>query len=261
MSRIHALFVRELRSAFRSPTAYVVIGLFLLIHAVSFAQVMEEYSTQSFREVSSGRLGNQLNLVDLVLRRLITGDAFFLTLFLPAFTMKLFADEWRQGTSDLLLSYPFREVELVLGKFFAAAAVLGMLLVAGALYPLSTALMGNLEFPVLFSSYLGLALYGLGLIAVGLFFSALTENQILAFAATWATFFGLLMVAFWSPRVGPPWDVFLGQLSPLAHVSAFGVGLLRLSDLWYFLVLIGLFLFLCTGVLESKRWAAERKPR
>jgi ABC-2 type transport system permease protein len=261
MRRVNALVVRELRSMFRGPTAYAVLGLFLVVHALSFAQLMEDYSVRSFRDISNGRLGNELNLVDLVLRSLITGDAFFLTLFLPLLTMRSFADEWRQGTSDLLLSYPFREFELVLGKFLAAACVLWMMLAFAALYPLATLLLGSLEIPVLFSSYLGLSLYGLALLAVGLFYSTLTENQLIAFASTWATFFALLMAAFWAPRVEAPWDTVLAQLSPIGHVNAFGVGLLRLSDSYFFVVFIAIFLYLATGVLESKRWGRGRVRR
>jgi len=257
MSRILALVERELSSAFRGPVAYAVLGLFLAVHGMTFATLMEDYGARSFEAITSGQLQPELNLVDLVLRALINADAFVLMLLLPAMTMRLFSDEWRQGTSDLLLSYPFREVELVLGKFLAAASILAAMIVLALLYPLGAMLVGHLQLAVLLSSFLGLWLYGIALLAVGTFFSTLTENQLIAFGSTWATVFAFMLVGFWSTKVPSPFDDMLSYLSPMDHVSPFGVGLITLSDICFFLGIAILFLYLATGVLESRRWARE----
>lgn len=257
MSRVLALVERELRSAFRGPVAYAVLGLFLAVHGMTFATLMEDYSARSFEALSSGQLEPELNLVDLVLRALINADAFVLMLLLPAMTMRLFADEWRQGTSDLLLSYPFREVELVLGKFLAAAALLAAMVLLALVYPLGAMIVGQLQLSVLLSSFLGLWLYGMTLLAVGTFFSTLTENQLIAFGSTWATAFAFMLVGFWAPKAPSPFDGVLEYLAPMGHVNPFGVGLIRASDIAFFLGAAIFFLYLATGVLESRRWARE----
>jgi len=259
MSRVLALVERELRSAFRGPVPYAVLGFFLFLHGVTFSTLMEDYSSRSYEAVSSGQVEAELNLVDLVLRALIFGDSFFFMLLLPALTMRLFADEWRQGTSDLLLSYPFREVELVLGKFLASAVLLAAMIVLGLIYPLGAMIVGHLELSVLLSSFLGLWLFGMALLAVGTFFSSLTESQLIAFGATWATAFGFMLVSYWSSQVPQPFDTVLEYLSPREHVNPFGVGLIRLSDILYFVGITILFLYLSTGVLESRRWAREAR--
>jgi ABC-2 type transport system permease protein len=254
MNPMLALIERELRSAMRAPVALAVLGLYLILHGLFFTQLMESFSTQSLAAQSQGQSADQLNLVDQVLRSLVMGDAFILMLLLPALTMRLVADEWRQGTSDLLLSYPLREIDIVLGKYFAAVLMLLVMIVLGLLYPLGAGFLGRLEFSVALSGALGLLLFGMAIVAIGVFYSSLTENQLIAFISTFVTTFVMTTAGFWRFRISPPFDGMLAHLSPTAHVDAFGAGLLRLSDVVFFLSVAFFFLALTVGVFEARRW-------
>jgi len=251
---ILGLVERELRGAVRSPVAFAVLGVFLALHGVFFAQLMEEYSSRSLQMIANGVTESQQNLSDMVVRPLIMGDAFLLLLLLPALSMRTLADEWRQGTIDLLLSYPLRESDIVLGKYLASLVVLAAMLLVGAAYPLATALFGRLEIPILLTGLLGLFLYGATVLAVGLLFSALTENQVIAFVSTAVTLLGVTFLSWWGARTESLWGQVLTHLSLLGHVDASTSGLIRTSDLVFFGGLITFFLYLCTGVLEAKRW-------
>lgn len=254
MNGMLGLVERELRSAVRSPVAFAVLGVYLALHGLFFAQLMEEYSTRSFQMIANGVLESQQNLSDMVVRPLLMGDAFLLLLLLPALSMRSLADEWRQGTIDLLLSYPLRESDIVLGKYLASLVVLAGMILVSAAYPISTAFFGQLEVPILLTGLLGLFLYGATILAVGLLFSALTENQVIAFVSTVVTLLGVTFLSWWGARTDSLWGQVLTHLSLLGHVDAPSSGLVRLSDLVFFGGLITFFLYLCTGVLEAKRW-------
>jgi ABC-2 type transport system permease protein len=247
-----------LRSAFRGPVAYAVAGLYLLVHGVFFTQLMEDFSTNSFTYLTQGQQPDELNLVDMLQRVLVVSDAFLLLFLVPALTMRAMSEEWRQGTSDLLLSYPLREVEIILGKFAANSVLVFSVVLFGAVYPASAALLGHIEWPLLISGIVGLALFGMAVVAIGIFSSTLTENQVVAFAVAWVLAFGMTLLSFWAKRVPEPWDSVLKHMSLTSHVDPFGYGMLRLSDSLFFLSLIVFFLFLATGTLESRRWRRAR---
>lgn len=254
MNRIRALMGREIRAATRSPVALAVIGVYLALHGLFFAQLMEEFSRTSFQAIASGQSRPEHNLVDMVVRPLMMADSFLLLMLLPALTMRQLAEEWKQGTSDLLLSYPVRDREIVLGKFLAAAALVLVLLLLGGAYPASAALLGRLEFGVLGLSLLGMFFYGAAVLAVGLFFSALTENQVIALVSTVLMLLFLTVMGWWGLQVSEPWSHLLRHVSLATHAEPFSYGLLRLSDCVFFVSLTAFFLYLSVGVLEGKRW-------
>jgi ABC-2 type transport system permease protein len=253
MSAIWALTERELRSAFRQPIAWVVLGAFLVLHGIFFAQLMEDYSTRSMQLLSTGSSDADHTLVDRMVRPLLVADSFVLMLLLPALTMRQLADEWKSGTSDLLMTYPLSEAQIVIGKYLGSAlVVLIMVLLAGA-YPTVAGLWGRIELSVLWAGLLGLLLYALGVLAIGLWTSALTENQVIAFATALMTLLVLMVLGWWGLRVDPPWTGVLRHLSFTGHVGHFGFGELRLSSVVFFLSLIVFFLYLATGALAARR--------
>lgn len=248
-----AVAERELRAAFRSPVAYAVVGFYLLIHGIFFVLMLEEFSKRSFALTAHGTPGPEHNLMDQVLQPLLSWDATLLLFLLPALTMRLFAEEWRSGTSDLLLTYPLREVEIVLGKLASAGVLLLLLVGLGALHPIGAAAFGRVEPAMLLSGALGLLLCGVTMLAIGLLWSALTENQVIAFIATMVTLLVFTFAGTWAgPRSG--WlGAVLRWLSPLAHASPFSFGVPSLSDSFYFVSTLAFFVFLTTGVLEARR--------
>lgn len=259
MNGILALIERELRGAVRSPVAFAVVGVYLGLHGIFFTQLLEEFSTVSTQALMRGNTRDELNLVDMVVRPLLSADSILLLILLPALTMRQLAEEWRQGTSDLLLSYPVRDRDIVLGKYAAALVMMAVMLILGALYPAAAGWLGRVEFGVLITSLIGLSLYGAMVLAIGLFFSSLTENQVIALVSTLMALLALTVLGYWGMRADPPWSHLLRWLSMQDHVKDFGAGVVRLSDLWFFAGMSALFLFLTSGVFEARRWRGGSK--
>jgi len=248
------LFKKEMRLYFGSPVAYVVFTFFLLISGWFFSQIFLLYSDFSMRAFSQPQFGQNLNITESVMRPLFTNMAVVLLFFMPMLTMRLFAEEKRAGTMELLLTYPIRDGEVLTGKFLAAVVLYAILLALTLLYPGIVAYFTRVEWGPMLTSYLGLLLIGGTFLAVGLLISSLTENQIVAGFGT----FGVLL-AFWvigwgadSARGGL--RTTLQYLSVTEHMDGFTRGIIDTKDLVYYATAIGLALFLTLRSLESKRW-------
>lgn len=257
MSGLWAVCERELRSLLRQPLAWLLLALFLFVNGLFFVQLVEEYSTLSSRALTAGLDVPELTLVDRVARSLIVADTFVFIFLLPALTMRQLAEEQRSGTLDLMLSYPLSEGQIVGGKFLATALITAVMSGFVLLEILTTAWFGRLEVDVVLLGVAGLFLHGLMVIALGLLFSAATENQILAFAGTLAGQLFLLLVGFWGLRLDPPWNDVLSHLDFSGHVRQFGFGLLRVSSLFFFVGLTALFLYGATALVSRRRWHEE----
>ena len=248
------LFKKEMRLYFGSPVAYVVFTFFLLISGWFFSQIFLLYSDFSMRAFSQPQFGQNLNVTESVMRPLFTNMAVVLLFFMPMLTMRLFAEEKRAGTMELLLTYPIRDGEVLAGKFLAAVVLYGVLLALTLLYPGLVAYFTRVEWGPMLTAYLGLLLIGGTFLAVGVLISSLTENQIVAGFGT----FGVLL-AFWvigwgadSARGGL--RTTLQYLSVTEHMDGFTRGVIDTKDLVYYASAIAIALFLSLRSLESKRW-------
>lgn len=254
MNSVRAVFGRELRSASRQPVVWFVAGAFLALHGIFFTQLMEEYSQTSVN-ILAGTLSTQdFTLVDRVIRPLLVSDTFVLLLLLPALVMRQLADEWRSGTSDLLLTYPLSESGIVLGKFLASLVVTATMLAVGALYPLAAGMWVPVEWPTFLLGQAGLLLYAMSVIALSLCASASTDNPAIAFAGSFMTLLALIVAGQWGITAGEPWDAVFRLLSFTGHVGNFGFGELRLSSVVWLLGLTAIFLFMATQILGRRRW-------
>jgi ABC-2 type transport system permease protein len=185
--------------------------------------------------------------------------AFILCFVTPFLTMKLFAEEKRQQTLELLFTAPLRGAELVFGKFFSAMILMLMMTVLSFIYVLFMVIWGNPELPIIATTYLGLILALCCYVSLGSLISALTSSQ--AIAAIW-TFIALLLLwllqslgqgvtAQWGPI---QWGPTLVYLSPLGHFNSFAEGLIHIKDVMYFVTFTAFTLFLTHRVVESNRW-------
>jgi ABC-2 type transport system permease protein len=173
---------------------------------------------------------------------------------MPLITMRLFAEERRSGTIELLLTYPVRDGAVLLGKYLAALALYGLMLALTLLYPAIVVYFARLEWGPLLTGYLGLVLMGAAFLAVGVFASSLTENQIVASVTT----FGVLLI-FWvigwsAEAAGGMWGKVLSHLSILEHFDGFAKGIIDTKDVLYYLNFTLLALFLSLRSLEARRW-------
>ena len=144
------------------------------------------------RSFMQPQFGQNLNVIENVMRPLFSNMSVVLLFFIPMLTMRLFAEERKSGTIELLLTYPVRDGEVLAGKYLAALALYVLLLALTLLYPGLVAYFTRVEWGPILTGYLGLVLTGAAFLAVGVLVSSLTENQIVAGFGT----FGILL-AFW----------------------------------------------------------------
>jgi ABC-2 type transport system permease protein len=204
--------------------------------------------------MSNPMMARNLNVTEGVLRPLYGNLGVVLLFILPLLTMRLFAEEKKQGTIELLLTYPTRDLAVVLAKFAACLAVYTLMLALTALYPVLLVVYAQPEMGPIVAGYAGLFLLGAAFIALGALASSLTENQIVAAAIS----FGLLLI-FWvigwssqfaSGNVGR----LIAHLSLLDHFESFPKGVIDTKDVIFYLNFMVLCLFLTLRSLESHRW-------
>jgi ABC-2 type transport system permease protein len=255
MRNIWTIFKRECKAYFYSPIAYAILTIFLVVTGYFFYSNVLFYSLMSFQMMQSPYLAEQLNMTDGIIRPLFSNVSVILLLLTPVLTMRLFAEEKKSGTIELLLTYPVTDSAVVLGKFLACLFVFLVMLALTVPCPLLLSWYGTPELGPLFSGYLGLLLLGAAFIALGLFISALTENQIIAAAAG----FGILLLFWvigWSAQfTGETVGNVLRQISLLEHfVDSFAKGVIDTTDVAYYLVFTIFCIFLTLRSLESWKW-------
>lgn len=255
MSPVSAILRKELRSYFVAPIAYVVISVFLLIMGFMTFLATISVSNRSAQMMRAQGTLPELNLNDMIFRFAFDNMAIILLLILPILTMRLFAEEKKLKTMELLMTSPVTVMDIVVGKFFAAFAVLTGMLTLSAAAPLALALFTHFQWTPLLTAYLGALLLGGLFLSAGLLASALTENQIIAVIAS----FGVLLVFWLFDWVGQLWNEtipgkVLSYMAPGGHFQNLTKGLVDTTDLVYFLAGIIFMLFLTHRVVESQRW-------
>ena len=196
--------------------------------------------------------------------------AFLMLFLMPLYTMRLLAEERRQGTLEMLLTSPLRDWELVTGKwlggflFFVATIAFTLVYLVLFLYYLQdrvpvtafghTVTFGNLDWGTIASGYAGLLLVGATFTALGVLASSVTQNQIIAAVLGVVGLLLLWYLGIFSQFLGAPLDTFFDYVGGSNRYAGFGRGLIQLKDVVYFLSLIVGSLFLATRVIESRRW-------
>jgi len=248
------VFKKEMRLYFGSPVAYVVFTFFLLISGWFFSQIFLFYSDISMRSFMQPGMGQNLNITENVMRPLFTNMSVVLLFFIPMLTMRLFAEEKRSGTIELLLTYPVRDGEVLAGKFLAAEVLYAILLALTLLYPALIAYFTRVEWGPILTGYLGLLLTGGAFLAVGLLISSLTENQIVAGFGTFGVLLAFWIIGWGAEFAGGNLRSVLQYLSMTEHMDTFSRGVIDTKDLVYYATAIALALFLTLRSLDSKRW-------
>ncbi len=237
MKNILTIFFKELKSYFNSPVAYIFIITFLLFSSWLF-----------FRTFF---LAGQAHM------RPLFGILPWLFLILaPAITMRAWAEEKKMGTMEVLMTLPLKEFEVVLGKFFSS--FIFMIIAVVLTFPLALTLyiMGDPDTGAILGGYLGACLMGGAYLAIGLFISSLTSNQIVAFIVSIVICFAFLIIGedfvlMSTPSMIVPLFTYLGLG---AHFESISRGVIDSRDIIYYLSVIGFFLFLNTLAIESRKW-------
>jgi len=254
VNKIAALYRRELSYYFQSPVAYAVTTLFLLLSGYFFYNLLGYFNLESMRAMQSPMQSGLLSLTSSVLAPLFGNMSSVLLLMLPLLTMRLFSEERRSGSAELLFTYPVSDTQVILGKFLAAVTVHAVMLamtlpVIALLYHFA-----NPETGPILSGYLGLFLMGVAFVAMGLFFSALSESQLVAGAMTFGCALLFLVIGWMTPFVSGATAAVLAQLSMVKHLDGMARGVIDSNDLVFYLNLTVFFLFMCARVLDSARW-------
>lgn len=253
MRNVITIAEKEIRSYFNSPIAYVLIAAFAALFGYFFWSLVYFFVQASMQAQFTGR-STPMNLNELVIRNLL-GNAGVLCLFMvPMLTMRLFAEEKARGTIELLLTSPLQDWELLLGKWIGALAMYLSLLLFSGLSVIFLFAYGQPDWKPLLTGYLGLILQAAAMLALGMFISSITQNQIVA---AFLTFFLLLLlwVFEWMSGMDQNWlTEMLTYLSLVKHNESFVKGVLELKDVVYYASVSFLGLFLTARSLESLRY-------
>jgi len=254
MKNILAITKKEIKTYFTSPIAYVAITVFLVLVGFFFYSLIWLFNSQSLQMARNPYYYQQLNINQMVYSPLFHNISIILLLMLPLLTMRLFSEEKKTGTDELLYTSPISVNQIILGKYFASLTVLAVMLLFTGILSVFTFSYGNPELAPILSGYLGLFLMGAAFIAVGLFFSSLTENQIVSAVLTFGTLLLFWILNWASYSAGGMWRDVLNYLSFFQHFDDMTRGILDTTDIVYYLSFVFLGLFLTHSVIQSRRW-------
>lgn len=235
MNKIWIIARRELKSYFVSPVAYIVIGLFAFITG---------YFAIAF--IASSRMAE--------VRPILMNMSFIFLFMSPLVTMRLLSEEKKLGTIEFLFTSPIKISEIVIGKFIAAAILFCIIIGVALQYPFFIVIYGRPDMGPIMTSLLGFFLAGLACLAVGLFTSSLSDNQLVS-----AVVGMIMLLLFWiigwaGSLMGDGVGKFFSDISMLTNLENFTKGIIDAGSLIYFIALISFFLYLTIKRLEWKRW-------
>ncbi len=254
MKNIWAICKKEIKAYFTSPIAYVVLTVFLVLVGFFFYNIIWWFNSQSLQMAQNPYYYQQLNINQMVFSPLFNNISIILLLMIPLLTMRLFSEEKKRQTDELLYTSPISVNQIILGKYFASLLVLVAMLVLTGILVLFTFIYGNPEPAPLLNGYLGLFLMGAAFMAAGIFFSSLTENQIVAAILTFGALLLFWIINWASYSAGGMWRDVLNYLSFLQHFDEMTQGILDTTDIVYYLSFIFFCLFLTHSVIQSRRW-------
>lgn len=253
MKNTWTIYRKEIGSYFVSPIAYLLLTMFAIVAGYFFWVYLREFVVYSMEMQMRGQ-AFPMNINEQIVRPLLSNISVIGLFFVPMITMRLFAEEKRTGTIELLVTSPISDFEIILGKWLAALTLYATMLLFTAISFAFLFKYGNPDWKPLAIGYLGLLLQAGGLLAIGTFISTLTKNQIIAGAATFGVCI-MLWIIGWAGQgeSGVSSQVF-SYLSVVTHFESFEKGVIESKDAVFYLTLIFLGLFFTTRSMESLRW-------
>ena len=258
MRNFLAIYTKEMRSYFVSPVAYVIAGVFLFLTGYLFRNILMQFNFYCLQfsqrqQFMQGGMPN-LNLNEMVITQFFAVMDFIWLMVVPMLTMRLFAEEKKSGTIELLMTSPLSTTQILLGKFFAALTLYMTIVALTLVYCLILEFYGDPDWGPIWSAYLGYLLLGGTFIGVGILASSLTENQIVAVLLAFGALLMLWLIDWSASFAGPTAAKILTYLSIIQHLQGFQRGVIDSGDVIFYLSLTFFTLFLTSRVLESRRW-------
>jgi ABC-2 type transport system permease protein len=253
MRNIWIICRKELRSYFVSPIAYILFVMFALIFGWFFWNMLGAFVFYSMAAQMRGEMF-PMNINESIIRQLLGNMNVVNLFFIPLITMRLFAEEKRNGTIELLSTSPVRDGEVILGKWLASVLLYAAIMVVTALNFAFLFKYGNPDWKPMAVGYLGVLLQAAALLAIGTFISTLTRNQIIAGAVTFGVCLLIFVLGWAGGYESSTWAQVLSYMSTTTHMESFIKGVLDTRDAIYYVSVIFLGLFLTARSLESLRW-------
>jgi ABC-2 type transport system permease protein len=262
MKRINAIIKRELFAYFKSPIGYIVLTLFLLISGFIFVSDLQ------YQYADVGAV-------------LLSAHSILFMIVVPMLTMRCFSEERKNGSEVLLLTSPASVFEIVMGKYLATLCFLLIMTATSLIFIVFTLAFGGSIDAKVIGSYIGFIAIGAAYLAIGVFASSLTENQVIAAIITFATIFGMMIIdgvaSIFSSIVSTLFSKFnifgLTDLqingvsekvttiiewpNPTARLGNFSSGIFEITPLIFFVSIIAIFLFLTIRMIEKRRWSQK----
>lgn len=254
MQNIMAIWQREMKSYFVSPIAYVVLTVFLFLSGFFFLSYLSQVIQATMMQAQFSQGPQPIDVPGIVVRAMFQTISVILLFIIPMLTMGLFAEEKKRGTIELLLTSPVGHVQTIAGKYLASVTFLLIMLLANAIVVLPLFIFGQPDLKPILSGYLGIFLFGITLLALGLFISTLTENQIVAVIITFGASLALFVIESVSGTATGITKNIIDYLSVISHLEDFLKGVVDTSHIIYYLTFAFVGLFLAYRSLESMRW-------
>ena len=236
MKNTSAIAWREIKTYFTSPMAYIIMAVYTAIAAYYFVTSISGV------------------LPEATIRGFLIPSTLIFSLLSPLITMRLLAEEQKLGTLELLMTAPLKEYEIVLGKFIASLLTLISTLVPTVYLVMLLVMFGSPDLGPIFTGYLGLILFGMATLSLGLFASSLSPNQIVGAVLAMGVLIILSVIDLASNYVGGIFVTLVDQVSITNHFEDFSRGIIDTHDVIYYLLFTSFLLFLTIRSLESRRW-------
>ncbi len=254
------IWKREFREYFYTPLAYVFTGLFTLIVGILFYLLILQYKAYA----QASPFGQAPTIaIERVMEAFYGNVHVFLMIVIPFFSMRLFTSEARQNTFALLLTSPVSTLEITLAKFFSASGVVAMNIAITLIFPFFLFLFTDKstgtgpDLGIIFTTYVGLFLVSMTYVAIGTFWSSITESQMIAVVITFFNIMAFWLLSLFAQGGEQGLLHFVSQqFSPTSHFGNLTKGLLEFKAIVYYLSMIGFYLFLTQRSLESRAWRA-----
>ena len=253
MRNVWIILRNELRRYFVSPVAYLLLTMFAVIFGFFFWNSLGYFVYVGMESQMRGE-PFPMNVNEQIIRPLLSNMSVVGLFFIPMITMRLFAEEKRSGTIELLATSPIRDAEVIIGKWLAAMGVYACMLLFSGLNFVFLFRYGKPDWKPLLIGVLGLLLQAGALLAIGTFISTLTKNQIIAAGATFGVCLLLWILEWVAGYETSTWARVLSYMSVITHYESFARGVLDSKDAIYYVTLIFLGLFFTSRSMESLRW-------
>jgi ABC-2 type transport system permease protein len=253
MRNVWIICRKELGSYFVSPIAYILLALFAVIFGFFFWNILGIFLVETMEMQMRGQMF-PMNLNEQIIRPLLSNAGVIGLFLIPMITMRLFAEEKRTGTIELLATSPIRDIEIILGKWLAAMVLYSCLLLFTFLNFAFLFKYGNPDWKPLVMGYLGLLLQAGAMLAIGTFISTLTKNQIIAGVATFSVLLLLWVIGWVGEYESAAWARALSYMSVITHFESFARGVLDSKDAVFYITVIFVGLFFTARSMESLRW-------